>query len=399
MARADALVALDTTSGAVRDVVPLGQRPTTLAVAPDGIWVALAGAYQVVRVDRTTRQITQRVTAGGLVNGLAAADGAVWATLDTGREVLRIDPASGQIADRHEIANAPGAIAVTDGSLWIASRIDGTVTQFDIASGKVARTIPVGAGVTAVVAAYGSIWAASDSPGTVTRIDPATGEVTATIPVGHSPSALAAAGGSLWVANRSDRTVGRIDPQRNAVVGTASVGQSPGALVASGDGVLVADDETGELFQITGTPPVAKRISRLPATVAAFGAQTDATLATTTGLPASHRGGTLRVAISTDWWPMDPAIDDGNRTTWIWDTLVRYRRVGGSAGFDLVPDLAEAIPNPSDDGRTYVFHVRRGIHYSNGAEVQPSDFVRALDRDLRGSFPLPYSSEPGSWPE
>ena len=95
---ANDLVVLDGANGHVRDAIPVGQRPTAVASAPDGVWVALAGSNQVVRVDRKTRQVTQRVATPDAVNGLVAAEGAVWATVDLKRQLLRIDPASGGIA-------------------------------------------------------------------------------------------------------------------------------------------------------------------------------------------------------------------------------------------------------------------------------------------------------------
>ncbi len=368
-------------------MLPLGQRTTAVVSAPDGIWVALAGAYQVVRVDRKSRQITQRVLVDGLVNGLAYADGSIWATIESGRDVLRIDPTTGQIGQRSDVANAPGAIAAAGDSLWIASRLDGTVSQFDIASGKVVRTIPIGAGVNAVVAAFRSVWATSEDQASVTRIDPTSGEVIDTIPVGHSPAALAATRVSLWIANRSDGTVSRVDPARDAVVATVPTGRAPGTVAAAGpDAVLVGDDDTGGIFRLTAAGPPGLRAESLHATASALLAVDRGVLATTMGLPSSHRGGILTIADGNDWWAMDPAIDDGNPTTWIWDTLVRYRRTSGSAGFDLEPDLAEAIPRPTDGGRTYAFHVRRGIRYSTGVEVRPSDFVRAIQRVAIGRF-------------
>jgi ABC-type transport system substrate-binding protein len=384
--RPDALVALDA-SGHVSDVVPLGQRPTAITTAPDGIWVALAGAYQVVRVDRKTRQITQIVSVGGVVNGLAYADGSIWATLDSGRDVLRIDPASGQPGQPSDVANGPGAIAVTKGSLWIASRLDGTVSQFDIASGRVVRAIPIGAGVSAVLAAFGSVWATSEDQASVTRIDPASGAVIETIPVGHSPVSLAATRDSLWIANRSDGTVSRLDPATNSVVGLVRVGQAPGTVAAAGpDAVLVGDDDTGSIFRLSATGSAGARVENLHATAAALLAVDRGVLATTVGLPSSHRGGVLRIADGDLWWAMDPAMDPSNPPTWIWDTLVRYRRTSGSAGFDLVPDLAQSIPRSADGGRTWVFHVRRAIRYSTGVEVRPSDFVLAFERDAVGRF-------------
>jgi peptide/nickel transport system substrate-binding protein len=62
------------------------------------------------------------------------------------------------------------------------------------------------------------------------------------------------------------------------------------------------------------------------------------------------------------------------------DGLVGYRRVAGLAGDQLVPDLATALPGPTDGGRTYIFRLRAGIRYSSGALVRPEDFRRAIER-------------------
>ena len=62
------------------------------------------------------------------------------------------------------------------------------------------------------------------------------------------------------------------------------------------------------------------------------------------------------------------------------DGLVGYQRVGGLAGDELVPDLATALPVPTDGGKTYVFRLRAGIRYSTGALVSPEDFRRAIER-------------------
>src|SRR5205823_8960873 len=67
------------------------------------------------------------------------------------------------------------------------------------------------------------------------------------------------------------------------------------------------------------------------------------------------------------------------------DGLVGFRRVGGAAGTQLVPDLATTIPAPTDGGRTYRFVLRKGIRYSTGKPVRASDVRRALERGLSTS--------------
>ena len=56
------------------------------------------------------------------------------------------------------------------------------------------------------------------------------------------------------------------------------------------------------------------------------------------------------------------------------DGLVGYRRVTGLVGDELVPDLATALPVPSDGGRAYTFRLRPGLRYSTGVLIRPEDF-------------------------
>ena len=60
------------------------------------------------------------------------------------------------------------------------------------------------------------------------------------------------------------------------------------------------------------------------------------------------------------------------------DGLVALAQDSGAA--QLVPDLATAVPVPTDGGRTYVFRLRPGIRYSTGVPVRASDLRRELER-------------------
>jgi peptide/nickel transport system substrate-binding protein len=103
-------------------------------------------------------------------------------------------------------------------------------------------------------------------------------------------------------------------------------------------------------------------------------------------LHSPHRGGTLTMLWSGVGSSIDTAVDyDQN---WFLlrmtnDGLIAYRQVGGTRGNDLVPDLATAIPKPSDGGRTYVFKLRPGIKFSTGATVTPADFAYTLEREFK----------------
>ena len=60
--------------------------------------------------------------------------------------------------------------------------------------------------------------------------------------------------------------------------------------------------------------------------------------------------------------------------------LVTYKRVAGQEGATLIPALAEAMPDVSDDGLTYTFTLRDGLKYSDGTPVKASDFEVAIKR-------------------
>ena len=103
------------------------------------------------------------------------------------------------------------------------------------------------------------------------------------------------------------------------------------------------------------------------------------------GSQAAHRGGTLTVwGLASNLDSLDPAVAV---YTQAWDMLsltndglVSFPRTGGLEGATLVPDLAQSLPEPSPDGKTYTFHLRPGITYSNGEPVRPEDFRRAIER-------------------
>jgi peptide/nickel transport system substrate-binding protein len=107
---------------------------------------------------------------------------------------------------------------------------------------------------------------------------------------------------------------------------------------------------------------------------------------------AAHQGGTLRVGdndIGTFVDQTDYSLAWQLNLTG--DGLTAYRRAHGADGATLVPDLAVAIPTPTDGGRTYTFQVRRGVRYSSGETVGAADFRRAIERFYRlGPVPVPY---------
>ena len=105
---------------------------------------------------------------------------------------------------------------------------------------------------------------------------------------------------------------------------------------------------------------------------------------TASGSP--QKGGTFTILANSNFGVADPAQ---NYTLQQWallidthDGLVGFKRAGGSAGTELVPDLATEIPEPTDGGKTYTFQLRDGIKYSDGTPLKASDFVTVFTRQF-----------------
>ena len=81
------------------------------------------------------------------------------------------------------------------------------------------------------------------------------------------------------------------------------------------------------------------------------------------------KGGVYRVGVTTfgNTDGLDPTGEYGIPGWGLLDaiqrTLVTFKFVPGTAGTQLVPDLATEIPTPSSDGLTYTFHLKPGIKF------------------------------------
>ena len=101
-----------------------------------------------------------------------------------------------------------------------------------------------------------------------------------------------------------------------------------------------------------------------------------------------RRGGTLRLAFITDWRTLDPAIAYDADAAPL-DKLLFRGLLDYGTGNDLVPDHASDW-NVSPDGKTYLFHLRPGVKFSHGREVEAEDYVFSLERIIN-----PKSESPG----
>ncbi len=118
-----------------------------------------------------------------------------------------------------------------------------------------------------------------------------------------------------------------------------------------------------------------------------------------------QKGGTLRVAMDTDVTAaFDPQkeyfqVSFAFYRCCLLRTLLSYNGKGPDADGDLMfPDLAAEMPTVSEDGLTWTFTLKQGVHYAppmQDVEITAGDFIRAMMREatpeVAAGYPFYYS--------
>ena len=187
--------------------------------------------------------------------------------------------------------------------------------------------------------------------------------MTNTIRSGHLPIGIAVGAGSVWVANSGDGTVTRIDPATNKPIITITVGGSPQQIaVAQGRGV--GDGRRPD-------DPAHPRRRRAPA-------QCVLTTPTSTSAPWIRR------------CPADPQLLYATCAN-----LLNYPDKPGSAGSQLVPEVAQSWPTRSADGKSYTFTIRSGFRFSPPSTevVTARTFKYSIERTLNPHMNSPLAAD------
>ena len=280
---------------------------------------------------------------------MVAGPGGVWVANSGDDTVERIDPDTEQPDPPIDVGDGPDALALDGSTLWVANGRAGTLTEIDTRTRqRAASDIPVNAGPASIAVTPNDVWVANEFDQSVSRVPRSSGHVQR-IEVADGPSSLVVHDGQVWVANRYGASVSQIDTDTNAVHEN-TLGSGPAA-------IAVVD---GDVW-------------------AAAGAYAN----------GEHRGGAA--GMDRPWLrhrPPGPGVRDHSdvrqpRGGLAYDGLVAQRLTGGRRSLAVVADLATMVPEPADGGRTYVFSIRPGVHYSTGELVQPSDFLRGFERVLR----------------
>ena len=78
---ADSVVRIDPETNTVQATIPVGRRPTGIAVGSDAVWVANAGDGTLSRIDPETNEVAKTIRVGSSPSGVTAAAGSIWVTV------------------------------------------------------------------------------------------------------------------------------------------------------------------------------------------------------------------------------------------------------------------------------------------------------------------------------
>jgi peptide/nickel transport system substrate-binding protein len=379
----DSVGVIDPDEAKITTQYRLGTAPGAAAGGAGSVWVANPGDGTVSRLHPGEDRV-ETIDVGHSPAALAFGGGSMWVAAADDGALAQVDPNANRVVQRIPVGNGASAVAVGYGAIWVATALDGEVVRVDLETGLVTKRVAVGGHPVALATGADGVWVASEESGTVARIDPGTGEAFDAIAVGNGPTAVAVGLGAVWTANREDGTVSRIDPAASRVTNTVPAGHEPAALAIDEDALWVADAEGALLRLDAETDDVDARVNTdsAPTGVVEFD---DAIWVTTVAPPAAHRGGTLRVGGAPT--PLDPALGAYVANSFLvdglaYESLVGYRRAGGTAGASLVGDLATDVPSPVDGGRRYIFQLRDDVRYSDGSPLRAADIRASLERTI-----------------
>ena len=393
---ADSVGFIDARSGHVRSQVSVDQAPTSVAFGEGAVWAANATADTVSRIDPLSRAV-QTIAVGASPSGIAVGRNGVWVANHDDNTVSWINAQSNTVVRAIPVGAGPTAVAFGFGSVWVTNSDDRTVTRIDADTGRIVKTIPTNAVGGGIAVGSGLVWVTDEATRTVVEIDPATSSVTSTASVGAGPTGIAYGDGSIWVANTLDGTVSQIDATTLVTKAAIPVPGGPSAVSFTKGAVWVSAQFGFRLVRIdprrgvvVGSTPIGNRPQGL---APGDGGVWVAVQASGQG----HRGGRL-VVLGGGLDSIDPTMADSTNSFSLlgatYDGLTAFRRVGGSSGTQVVPDLASALPLPTAGGTSYTFHLRPGITYSDGSPVRAADFRRAVERTLElNGVAAPYLAQ------
>jgi YVTN family beta-propeller protein len=395
----NSLGAIDPVSSRIDTDIPVGARPGALAFGSGSLWVANLDDRTISRVDPETHAVLRTIPVGDSPLDVTTAAGAVWSvsTVPATESVTvrRIDPSFDAIVKTIRVASFPhgsASVAAGRGSIWVVPSL-GLLTRLNAVSNRPTAEIDVASSPTSVAVGPDAVWIADTFADTVTRVDP-TGALSP-IPVGHGPAAVALGAGAVWVVDALDDSLVRIDPETRAVTTTIPVGHSPVAVAVGAGAVWVANGRDGTISKIdprrlvvVKTIAVGGRPARLLFAAGRLWVTVQDSVLAGAGAASVREGGVAHVSSQTDLDSLDPPLAY-LFTSWQLEyatcaKLLNYPDRPAPQGSRLEPEVAQALPRRSADGKTYTFTIRNGFRFSppSNAPVTAETFKYTIERTL-----------------
>lgn len=338
--------------------IPL-PNPGSASIDDGTIWFVDAGSPRLVGVDIRTGVLAKDWFFGANpedergASGLTVGDGSLWVSLqgdDFGQgEIIRLGLSSGEEQARITDLDFPEVLSFGEGAIWFTG--GGKMSRLDPATNRVTFTTDLAQAYLPFIAfGGGAAWTASDEQGKVWKVNQS-GRPTE-YDVGVGARGLALLGETMWVAVQDAGKIVGIDvttgAQRDIDVGHQVLG-----ITADGDELLVSVEPTPE-----------ERIAELAGDVL-----------------------TIASPFQPFFNPDPPANGSFEFRQLGYITcagLLRYQDAPAPDGWQLVPEVAAAMPEVSPDGMTYSFTIRDGFVFSPPSDeaVTAETFRYTIERAL-----------------
>ena len=238
------------------DRVRVGTGPVGVTATASGdVWVAVAGADQVVRVSAGGRRPEASVPVDGTPLRLTAEENgsALWVSAFRRGEVARVDATTARVTDRVAVGAGAEGVADAFGSVWVAVQDDGLLVRIDPVTRRVVRKVPVGSGVRLVVPGAGALWLDDHPGGSVVRVDPRTYRVSRSGHVCDGPEDVAVVGTTVWVTCSGSEELVALRADDLTTERRVALPGTPDAVTAAPDGsLLVALQDGPTLVRLDG---------------------------------------------------------------------------------------------------------------------------------------------------